>query len=66
MRYHSLLLNSLSGTPLRATAWTDTGEIMAMEHPHLPLWGVQFHPESVLTQYGHALLQNWLRACSGR
>jgi len=41
-------------------ATTLEGEIMAMRHRNLPLWGVQFHPESVLTEHGHALLRNFL------
>lgn len=65
MRYHSLLLASLEGTPLRPTAWSPAGEIMALEHPNLPLWGVQFHPESVLSMHGLALMQNWLEAAAG-
>jgi anthranilate synthase/aminodeoxychorismate synthase-like glutamine amidotransferase len=65
MRYHSLVLEHLDGTPLRPTAYsTDDHALMAFEHPALPLWGVQFHPESVLTEHGEALLANWLKACS--
>lgn len=62
MRYHSLLLESLEGTPLQAIAHTDEGEIMALAHPALPLLGVQFHPESVLTEWGLRLLQNWVES----
>jgi anthranilate synthase/aminodeoxychorismate synthase-like glutamine amidotransferase len=62
MRYHSLLLTDLDGTPLRAIAVADTGELMAMEHKQLPLLGVQYHPESILTEYGLDLMQNWV-AC---
>ena len=60
MRYHSLLLESLEGTSLRAIAHTQEGEIMALAHPSLPLLGVQFHPESVLTEWGLELLKNWV------
>lgn len=60
MRYHSLLLESLEGTPLRSLAHTEKGEIMALAHRDLPLAGVQFHPESVLTEHGLRLLKNWL------
>jgi anthranilate synthase/aminodeoxychorismate synthase-like glutamine amidotransferase len=60
MRYHSLLLESLAGTPLQALAHTPDGEIMALAHPDLPLYGVQFHPESILTEHGLELLRNWL------
>ena len=60
-RYHSLVVerNSLPSC-LKITAWTDDGEIMGMEHDSLPLWGVQFHPESILTVEGKALLKNFL------
>ena len=60
MRYHSLLLESLEGTPLKAIAHTPEGEIMALTHPTLPLLGVQFHPESILTEWGLELLKNWV------
>lgn len=61
MRYHSLLLESLEGMPLRSIAQSATGEIMAMEHTALPLLGVQFHPESILTEFGLQLLKNWVK-----
>ena len=61
MRYHSLLLESLDGTPLQCLATTGEGEIMALAHPSLPLAGVQFHPESILTEYGLQLLKNWVQ-----
>lgn len=60
MRYHSLLLESLDGTPLIPLAHTASGEIMALAHGHLPIAGVQYHPESILTEYGLAFLKNWL------
>ncbi len=60
MRYHSLILDSLANTPLNALAHSPTGEIMALRHEHLPIWGVQFHPESVGTPEGLRLLSNWL------
>lgn len=60
MRYHSLLLESLDGTPLYCMAKTDDGEIMALAHQTLPLMGVQFHPESILTEYGLKMLKNWV------
>jgi para-aminobenzoate synthetase component 2 len=59
MRYHSLVLEEVV-SPLRVTAQTSDGIIMAVEHEHLPIWGVQFHPESVLTLGGHQLLSNFL------
>lgn len=60
MRYHSLILESLADTPLQATAHTADGEIMALVHAHLPLWGLQFHPESILTEFGLPMLRNWV------
>lgn len=60
MRYHSLVLESLEHTPLECIAQTGTGEIMALAHRVLPLVGVQFHPESVGTEFGLQLLKNWL------
>ena len=62
MRYHSLLLESLDETPLKSLATTPAGEIMALAHTSLPLLGMQFHPESILTEYGHQLLQNWVKS----
>ncbi|MEO6036779.1 MAG: aminodeoxychorismate/anthranilate synthase component II [Saprospiraceae bacterium] len=66
MRYHSLLLESLEGTPLQSIAQTEEGEIMALAHPALPLLGVQFHPESILTEWGLQLLKNWVDNLQGR
>jgi anthranilate synthase/aminodeoxychorismate synthase-like glutamine amidotransferase len=60
MRYHSLILDNLPDC-LVATAHTSEGEIMALEHRSLPLFGVQFHPESILSPEGLSLLQNWLQ-----
>lgn len=65
MRYHSLLLESLGGTPLECVGKTDDGQIMALAHRSLPLWGVQFHPESILTEHGLRLLENWVRMVEG-
>ncbi|MFO1006075.1 MAG: aminodeoxychorismate/anthranilate synthase component II [Planctomycetaceae bacterium] len=59
MRYHSLVLEDVV-SPLRVTARTIDGIVMAVEHEQLPIWGVQFHPESVLTDGGHQLLSNFL------
>ena len=63
-RYHSLTIEP-SSVPdeLEVTGHTDTGVIMAVQHRTLPLHGVQFHPESVLTQGGHRMLATWLRIC---
>ncbi len=61
-RYHSLLIERSSVPPsLRITAETAEGEIMAVQHADLPVYGVQFHPESILTQDGRRILENFLR-----
>jgi para-aminobenzoate synthetase component 2 len=63
-RYHSLTIDPTTVTDdLITTAHTESGVIMAVRHRTLPLEGVQFHPESVLTQGGHRLLANWLQMC---
>ncbi len=60
-RYHSLALDPATvPDELVVTSRTDTGTIMGIAHRELPIWGVQFHPESVLAQGGHRLLGNWL------
>jgi len=60
-RYHSLVIDPETLSPrLTPTAWTAGGVLMALRHRTLPLWGVQFHPEAVLTAHGHALLRNFL------
>jgi len=64
MRYHSLELASLESTPLACLAATSDGTIMALKHRHLPLYGVQFHPESILSEHGLTLLRNWVRLTS--
>jgi len=61
-RYHSLAIEpSTCPAELEVTAWTDDGEIMGVRHRSLPIEGVQFHPESILTEHGHALLNNFLK-----
>jgi anthranilate synthase component 2 len=61
-RYHSLVIERASLPDcLEITAWTDDGEIMGVRHKTLPIEGVQFHPESILTEHGHALLDNFLK-----
>jgi len=60
-RYHSLAVaESALPAELRVTARTDTGTVMALAHIELPILGVQFHPESVLTEGGYRILANWL------
>ncbi|MEZ4598449.1 MAG: aminodeoxychorismate/anthranilate synthase component II [Syntrophotaleaceae bacterium] len=60
-RYHSLVVErSTLPEVFEITAWTDDGEIMGMRHRELPMWGVQFHPESILTLEGKKLLKNFL------
>ncbi|MBX3492785.1 MAG: aminodeoxychorismate/anthranilate synthase component II [Parvibaculum sp.] len=59
-RYHSLIAELPQGGPLHATAFADDGTLMALAHETLRVFGVQFHPESVLTEHGHALLANFL------
>ena len=60
-RYHSLAIQR-DNCPacLKVTAWTDDGEIMGVKHTSLDIEGVQFHPESILTEHGHAMLKNFL------
>ena len=66
-RYHSLAIEgdsiSTKDSELEITGWTESGIVMAVCHNSLPIHGVQFHPESVLTEGGHQLLANWLTIC---
>lgn len=60
-RYHSLVVESETlPEELEVTAWTDDGEIMGVRHKDYIVEGIQFHPESILTQYGHELLKNFI------
>jgi anthranilate synthase component 2 len=60
-RYHSLAIQREScPAELKVTAWTEDGEIMGVRHKTLAIEGVQFHPESILTEHGHAMLKNFL------
>lgn len=60
-RYHSLIVERPTLPDcLEVTAWVENGEIMGMRHKQLPVWGVQFHPESILTECGLELLNNFL------
>lgn len=62
-RYHSLVIERETCPDcLEITAWTEDQEIMGVRHKTLPIEGVQFHPESILTEYGHELLDNFLKA----
>lgn len=59
-RYHSLIVEEPLPDELEATAYTPEGELMGVRHKEKPIFGVQFHPESILTEYGHEMLQNFL------
>ena len=61
MRYHSLILRDIEQTSLQTIATTKSGEIMAICHTEFPILGVQFHPESILTEHGLAMLNNWIQ-----
>ncbi len=61
-RYHSLVIErDTLPDCLQLTAWTEEGEVMGVRHKTLPIWGVQFHPESILTESGRAILANFLK-----
>jgi para-aminobenzoate synthetase len=59
VRYHSLAVSGSLGEEGREIAWTSDGVVMGIEHATRPLWGVQFHPESICTEYGHKLFENF-------
>jgi len=60
-RYHSLIVSNRNlPSVLEIVAWTKDEEIMGLKHKHFPIWGVQFHPESILTKVGKAILDNFL------
>lgn len=66
-RYHSLCVEKESvPDTLLVTSTTDSGLVMSMQHTTLPIQGVQFHPESVLTEHGHKMLANWLVMCGDK
>jgi para-aminobenzoate synthetase component II len=60
-RYHSLIVVDVEDTELRVTARSETGEIMGLQHKAHPTYGVQFHPESILTEHGYDMLRNFLK-----
>ena len=66
MRYHSLAVTGSLGEEGREIAWTDDGVVMGIEHAQRPMWGVQFHPESICTEYGHKLLENFYKLARER
>lgn len=59
-RYHSLIVTDPLPPGLNVTAYTRQGEIMALHHVHYPIYGVQFHPESILTEHGMRILRNFI------
>ena len=59
-RYHSLIVEEPLPETLLRTAWTREGELMGLQHREHPTFGVQFHPESILTEHGHRMLKNFL------
>lgn len=60
-RYHSLIVEPRQGSPLIVTARSEEGEVMGLRHREHPTFGVQFHPESILTEHGYDMLRNFLR-----
>jgi para-aminobenzoate synthetase component 2 len=67
-RYHSLVVefDDAASSPLAITARSDRGEVMGLAHREHPTFGVQFHPESILTEHGHDLFANFLALAAGR
>ncbi|VWX51960.1 aminodeoxychorismate/anthranilate synthase component II [Novosphingobium sp. 9U] len=61
-RYHSLIVEDIPGS-LQVNARSDDGHVMGFRHAELPIHGVQFHPESIATEHGHAMLANFLKLC---
>ncbi len=59
--YHSLIVEDIDSTPLLATATSEDGEIMGLRHREHPTFGVQFHPESIMTEHGYDMLKNFLK-----
>jgi len=66
-RYHSLVVERETFPDcLHISAWTDDGLVMGLAHRELPIWGVQFHPESIETEHGHQMIRNFLDSTTGR
>lgn len=65
-RYHSLIAVPQPGNPMRPVAWSADGELMAVAHETRPWFGVQFHPESLLTPHGRLIVENFLSRCKAR
>jgi anthranilate synthase/aminodeoxychorismate synthase-like glutamine amidotransferase len=66
-RYHSLVVDRATlSNELAVTAWTEDGLVMGVAHHELPVWGVQFHPESIASAHGHDLLRNFLKLAGVR
>lgn len=61
VRYHSLAVTGPLGPDGHVTAWTEDGVVMGIEHTRRPLWGVQFHPESIASEHGHGIVENFYR-----
>jgi anthranilate synthase/aminodeoxychorismate synthase-like glutamine amidotransferase len=64
-RYHSLIVDSLPES-LRITAWTEDGVAMGIRHEEFPIWGVQFHPESFMTEKGKSMIRNFMTMAERR
>ncbi|MEO1244013.1 MAG: aminodeoxychorismate/anthranilate synthase component II [Pseudomonadota bacterium] len=65
-RYHSLIAKPLPDGPLKEVAWSEEGEVMAVSHVKNPWFGIQFHPESLLTSDGMSIIRNFLSLCNAR
>lgn len=63
MRYHSLIIDNWENTNIVPLAFSENNELMAFKHNIYPATGIQFHPESIMTEYGLQILQNWNDAC---
>jgi para-aminobenzoate synthetase component 2 len=66
LKYSLAVEPATIGDQLEVTGRTESGVVMSMRHKTLPIEGVQFHPESVLTEHGHKLLANWLTQCGDK